>query len=49
MGFPLLLGLFVYSQIRAGDKAMIPPQIMKQRSIFASSAFAFFQMAGVFV
>lgn len=37
---------FIAVQVWKGEGAMIPPRIMKQRSIAAASFFAFFQMSG---
>jgi MFS family permease len=49
VGAGLLLILFVYTQIRLGEKATIPPRILKQRTVAAACAFVFFFGAGVFV
>ncbi|OCK78902.1 putative MFS toxin efflux pump [Lepidopterella palustris CBS 459.81] len=49
VGAGLLLPLFIYSQIRLGDKATLPPRILKQRTVGAAAAFVFFFGAAVFV
>jgi hypothetical protein len=49
IGAGLLLILFVYSQIRLGEKATLPPRILKQRTVAAASSFVFFFGAGIFV
>ncbi|KAF9892617.1 hypothetical protein FE257_001019 [Aspergillus nanangensis] len=49
VGFGLLLILTVYSQIKLGDRATLPPRIMKQRAVIASSAFAMFFGGAFFV
>ncbi|RFU24719.1 hypothetical protein B7463_g11622, partial [Scytalidium lignicola] len=48
VGAGCLLILFVYSQIRLGDKATLPPRILKQRTVGAASAYVFFFGAGIF-
>jgi len=48
VGAGLLLILFVGSQIYLGDKATLPPRILKQRTVGAASAFVFFFGAGIF-
>jgi hypothetical protein len=42
IGFGLLAILFVISQIRLGEKATLPPRIMKQRTVASVSVFALF-------
>lgn len=49
VGAGILLLIFVYSQIRLGDKATIPPRILKQRTVAAACAYVFFFGSGVFV
>ena len=49
VGAGLLLIIFIYSQIVLGEKATIPPRILKQRTVAAVSAFVFFFGAGIFV
>jgi MFS family permease len=39
--FAVLLGLFVWNQIRRGDAAALPPRIMKHRCIIAGFIFIF--------
>jgi hypothetical protein len=41
--------LFILWEIRRGDRAMIPGSIAKQRVVWASTGFAAFLMAGMFV
>ena len=38
----LLFAAFVWLQIWQGDRATVPPSVMKQRTIWASSIFCFF-------
>lgn len=40
IGFGLLAILTVFSQIKLGDRATLPPRIMKQRSVIASTSYA---------
>lgn len=40
IGFGLLAILTVISQLKLGDRATLPPRIMKQRSVIASTAYA---------
>ncbi|BCS25028.1 uncharacterized protein APUU_41472A [Aspergillus puulaauensis] len=40
IGFGLLAILTVVSQLKLGDRATLPPRIMKQRSVIASTAYA---------
>lgn len=49
VGAGLLIIIFIYSQIRLGDKATLPPRILKQRTVGAAGAFVFFFGAAVFV
>ena len=49
VGAGLLIILFIYSQIRLGDKATLPPRILKQRTVGAAGAFVFFFGAAIFV
>ena len=48
VGFALLISIFIYSQIKLGDQATLPPRLFKNRSILAAIAFAFFFGAGFF-
>ncbi|KAF9776049.1 hypothetical protein IL306_005804 [Fusarium sp. DS 682] len=41
MTFVVLLGAFLWNQIRRGDAAALPPRIMKHRSVIASFIFIF--------
>ncbi|KAM5471283.1 MFS sugar transporter [Microsporum audouinii] len=45
--FAVLISIFIYIQIRAGDEATVPPRILKQRSI-ASGAFFLFMLGSAF-
>jgi len=47
-GFAGLAILFILWQIRKGDDAMIPPRLIKQRTLFAASLAVFFTMGGIF-
>jgi MFS family permease len=49
VGAGLMLIIFVASQIYFGEKATLPPRILKQRTVAAASTFVFFFGAGVFV
>ncbi|KKK15331.1 hypothetical protein P175DRAFT_0480132 [Aspergillus ochraceoroseus IBT 24754] len=40
IGFGLLVLLTVFSQIQLGDRATLPPRIMKQRCVITSTSFA---------
>ncbi len=42
VGFGLLVILFAISQVYIGEKATLPPKILKQRTVLASSLFALF-------
>lgn len=42
VGFGLMIVLFVISQLYIGDKATLPPHIMKKRSILSATLFALF-------
>ena len=42
VGFGLLAILFAISQVYIGEKATLPPKILKQRTVLASSLFALF-------
>ncbi|KAJ5241088.1 major facilitator superfamily domain-containing protein [Penicillium citrinum] len=42
IGFGLLIILFVVSQIYLGEKATLPPHILKKRTVLAASLFALF-------
>lgn len=49
VGAGLLLIIFVYSQIRLGDKATLPPRVFKQRTVAAASGYVFFFGGGIFL
>jgi hypothetical protein len=49
VGAGLFLILFVYTQIRLGEAATLPPRILKQRTVAAASGFVFFFGAAIFV
>ncbi|KAH8590073.1 putative MFS toxin efflux pump [Bisporella sp. PMI_857] len=49
VGSGLLLILFVYSQLRLGDKATLPPRIFKQRTVLGAAGFVFFFGCTLFV
>ncbi|OQE19402.1 hypothetical protein PENSTE_c015G04019 [Penicillium steckii] len=42
IGFGLLIILFVVSQVYLGEKATLPPHILKKRTVLAASLFALF-------
>ncbi|OJJ44953.1 hypothetical protein ASPZODRAFT_153281 [Penicilliopsis zonata CBS 506.65] len=42
IGFGLLTIIFAYSQIKLGERATLPPRILKQRSVAASLTFGLF-------
>jgi hypothetical protein len=48
VGFGLMAILFVYSQIRLGDKGTLPPRLFKNRNVLAAVVFALFFGAGFF-
>lgn len=46
LGFGLLIIIFIGLQVHQGDRATLPPKILGQRTILASSLFtSFFSMA----
>ena len=46
LGFGLLIIIFISLQVHRGDRATLPPKILGQRTILASSLFtSFFAMA----
>ena len=45
----LLVGVFIGIQVWKGEEATIPPRIIKQRSVWASVIFGFFNGAGMMV
>jgi MFS family permease len=48
IGFGLLASIFIYSQIRLGDKGTLPPRLFKDRNVALALAFGFFFGAGFF-
>ncbi|KAL5335217.1 major facilitator superfamily domain-containing protein [Aspergillus crustosus] len=42
IGFGLLTILFIASQLKLGDRATLPPRIMKQRAVIASTSYMLF-------
>ncbi|KAE8381295.1 major facilitator superfamily domain-containing protein [Aspergillus bertholletiae] len=42
IGFGLMIIIFTVSQIKLGDRATLPPNILKQRSVLAATMFALF-------
>ena len=48
-GFGCLIILFIFTQIKLGDRATLPPRILRQRSVAAASFFAFLFGAGFFI
>ncbi|KAL4881876.1 major facilitator superfamily-domain-containing protein [Aspergillus karnatakaensis] len=48
VGFPLLLLVFAFWEVRQGEHAMIPLKLLKRRSVILSTLFSFF-FAGAFV
>jgi len=49
VGFAALIAIFIYWQFRLGDKATIPPRILTQRTVAASSGYAVMFAAGFFL
>jgi hypothetical protein len=49
VGFAALISIFTYWQFRLGDKATIPPRILTQRTVAASSGYAVMFAAGFFL
>jgi hypothetical protein len=48
VGAGLLLVLFAYSQLRLGERATIPPRLLKQRTVASAATFVFLFGAGIF-
>jgi hypothetical protein len=48
LGFFLLIALFIALQLRLGDRATIPPRILKQRTILATALTLAFMSMGLF-
>ena len=49
VGFGLMIIIFVGLQFYRGDKATLPPSIVKQRSVASAALFMFFMGASMFV
>ncbi|GES65959.1 MFS toxin efflux pump [Aspergillus terreus] len=49
IGFGLMVIITIYTQIRLGDRATLPPRIMKQRAVVAGATFAVFFGGAFFV
>lgn len=49
LGFALIIGIFIFTQFRLGDKATIPPRIfLRQRTVLASCWYSCFLAMGVY-
>ncbi|KAH7342758.1 major facilitator superfamily domain-containing protein [Rhexocercosporidium sp. MPI-PUGE-AT-0058] len=48
VGFGLLTILFIYTQIRLGDRGTLPPRLFKNRNVVCALAFALFFGSGFF-
>ncbi|PMD46299.1 MFS general substrate transporter [Hyaloscypha variabilis F] len=48
VGFGLLAGIFIFSQIKLGDKGTLPPRLFKNRNVAFALAFAFVFGSGFF-
>jgi hypothetical protein len=48
IGFGLLTAIFIFSQIRLGDKGTLPPRFFRNRNVVCALAFAFFFGSGFF-
>jgi hypothetical protein len=49
VGFGCLSGVFVFTQIKLGERATVPPRILTQRTVLASTTYVFLFGAGFFV
>ncbi|KAB8259491.1 major facilitator superfamily domain-containing protein [Aspergillus pseudonomiae] len=49
VGFGLMIIIFAFSQIKLGDRATLPPGILKQRSVLSATMFALFFGGGFFL
>jgi MFS family permease len=47
--FAVMLSIFLFIQYRAGDKATVPPRILKKRSVAAASWYAFCMGSSFFI
>ncbi|KAE9370450.1 MFS toxin efflux pump [Stipitochalara longipes BDJ] len=48
VGFGLLAGIFIFSQLKLGDKGTLPPRLFKNRNVAFALAFAFVFGSGFF-
>lgn len=48
VGFGLMAIIFIYSQIKLGDKGTLPPRLFKNRNVVCALSFAFFFGSGFF-
>ncbi|KAI9824734.1 MAG: hypothetical protein M1832_001560 [Thelocarpon impressellum] len=48
VGFGLLIALFIFSQIKLGEAATLPPRLFKSRTVVSATTFAFFFGASFF-
>jgi predicted MFS family arabinose efflux permease len=49
LGFGLLLIVFIAQQLRRGDRATIPPRILRNRTVLSSCLFSMFLSMGLYV
>jgi MFS family permease len=49
VGFGLMISIFVGLQFYRGDKATLPPSVLKQRTVASAGLFCFFMGASIFV
>jgi hypothetical protein len=49
VGFGLMISIFVFIQIKRGDKATLPLSVLKQRTVAAACSFLFFMGATLMV
>lgn len=49
VGFGLMMGTFIGLQFYRGDKATLPPSVLKQRSVASAGLFNFFMGASIFI
>jgi Fungal trichothecene efflux pump (TRI12) len=49
LGFGLLIVVFIMLQFRRGDRAMIPPRIFGQRTVFFACYYSAFMSMGLYV
>jgi hypothetical protein len=48
VGFGLLISLFIFSQLKLGDKGTLPPRLFRNRNVACALAFAFVFGSGFF-